>query len=141
MTPAQPGDKVQVHYTGKTEDEVFDTSEGRDPLEFTVGEGQVIPGFDDAVTGMEVGDSKTVTLPPEDAYGPRQEGLEAEIPKAQLPETLDPERGDLLEVADQQGGRHTVQVVAAEGDSITVDQNHPLAGKTLTFDIELVDIE
>lgn len=141
MTPAQPGDKVQVHYTGKTDDEVFDTSEGRDPLEFTVGEGQVIPGFDEAVEGMEKGDEKTITLPPEDAYGPRQDGLEMEIPKAQLPDDLNPERGDLLEVADGQGGRGTVEVVATEGDSITVDRNHPLAGKTLTFDIEVVDIE
>jgi peptidylprolyl isomerase len=141
MTQAQRGDKVKVHYTGKLDDgTVFDSSEGREPLEFTLGQGQVIPGFEEGVVGMEPGDSKTLNIPPEQAYGPhRPEGV-FEIERSEIPPSIPLQEGMRLQ-ANQQGGR-TVELTVVEFDDskVTLDGNHPLAGKDLTFDIELVEI-
>jgi len=141
MTQATAGDKVRIHYTGRLDDGTqFDTSEGRDPLEFKLGEGGIIPGFEKAVDGMEVGESKSVTIPPEEAYGERHEQLVQEVPKSALPEEIDPAVG--MQLQSQTPDGQTMQLVVTEvGDeAITVDANHPLAGKNLNFDIELVEI-
>ncbi|MAF85055.1 MAG: peptidylprolyl isomerase [Dehalococcoidales bacterium] len=139
---AKDGDTVKVHYTGTLEDgTTFDTSVGREPLEFTLGEGRVIPGFEEAVKGMQVGQSKTVTIPPERAYGLRLDDLVLVIEREQLPENLDPEVGQQLQM-QQADARTTVVVVTDVSETtITVDANHPLAGKGLTFEIELVEIK
>ena len=141
MTDAKSGDTVRIHYTGTLDDgSTFDSSKGRDPLEFKLGSGQVIPGFDTAVTGMSVGDSKTVTLPPEEAYGAHNpDGVQA-FPRANIPADIPLEIGTQLQMQTPQG--QPVQVVVAEvtEDSVMLDANHPLAGKALTFAIELVEI-
>ncbi|MBN1368897.1 MAG: peptidylprolyl isomerase [Dehalococcoidaceae bacterium] len=138
---AQNGDTVKVHYTGTLEDgSVFDSSLGRDPLEFTLGEGSVIPGFESAVNGMKIGDSKTVTIPCEQAYGQRDDNQLIEIPKSQLPENLNPAVGQQLQMQTMEGQVLVVTVTRVDDESITVDANHPLAGKDLTFKIELVEI-
>ena len=141
MTDAKSGDTVRIHYTGTLDDgSTFDSSKGRDPLEFKLGSGQVIPGFDTAVTGMSVGDSKTVTLPPEEAYGAHNpDGVQA-FPRANIPADIPLEIGTQLKMQTPQG--QPVQVVVAEvtEDSVMLDANHPLAGKALTFAIELVEI-
>jgi len=141
MTQAKRGDTVRIHYTGKLSDGTqFDSSAGKDPLEFSLGSGQVIPGFDDAVDGMNVGDSKTVTIPPEQAYGQKHEQLIQDVPKQALPEDITPEVGMQLQ-SKSPDGRVLHLVVTNVGDeTITVDGNHPLAGEDLTFDIELVGI-
>lgn len=140
MAKAQAGSTVRVHYTGRLEDgTVFDSSEGRDPLEFEVGGGQVIAGFDEAVTGMEPGEEQTVTIPAEQAYGPRRDELLLEVPREQFPSDLDPQEGQRLQM--QQGGQVAVVTVAEVGeDAVTIDANHPLAGRDLTFDLQLVEV-
>jgi len=141
MSQATAGNKVKIHYTGTLEDgSRFDSSEGRDPLEFELGSGQVIPGFDKAVEGMSVGESKSVTIPPEDAYGPRQEQAIQEVPKSALPEDLVPVEGMTLQAQNQNQQPVQLTVTSVSEDSITVDGNHPLAGKALNFDISLVEI-
>jgi peptidylprolyl isomerase len=141
MTQAKSGDTVKIHYTGTLDDGTqFDSSAGRDPLQFTLGSGQVIPGFDKAVEGMTVGDSKTVNIPAEDAYGQRQEQMVQDVPRTALPENLDPVEGMALQAKGQDGQVINLTVTSVADDSITVDGNHPLAGKALNFDIELVDI-
>lgn len=141
MTRAKNGDTVRVHYTGKLEDgSVFDSSEQRDPLEFTVGSGQVIPGFESAVTGMAVGESKSATLPPEEAYGPHREELMATVDKEQLPDDLDVAVGQRLQVQQPDGRRLVVSVAEIGDKTVTLDANHELAGKTLTFELKLVDV-
>ncbi|WP_462251377.1 FKBP-type peptidyl-prolyl cis-trans isomerase [Ekhidna sp.] len=138
---AKANDKVKVHYTGKlTSGEVFDSSEGRDPLEFTVGGGQMIKGFDEAVNGMELKEKKTVTIPSAEAYGERREELIQEVPKDQLPEDMNPEVGQKLVATNDLGHQTYVSVTAVTDQVITVDANHELAGKDLVFDIELVEI-
>lgn len=141
MTEAQAGNTVKVHYTGRFEDgTVFDSSEGRDPLEFTLGEGQVIDGFNDAVEGMSPGESKTTTIAPERGYGPRTDEMLIDVERDQFPDEIDPEIGMQLQVQGQ-GGQLIPVVVAEVGEeSVTLDANHPLAGRELIFDIELVDI-
>lgn len=141
MAEAKSGDTVSIHYTGRLEDgTVFDTSEDRDPLEFTLGEGNVIPGFEEAVEGMEEGQSKTASIPSDQAYGQRRDDLVLSVAKEQLPPDLDPEVGQRLQM--QAGDGQTFQVVISEveEESVEVDANHPLAGEDLTFDIELVEI-
>lgn len=140
MTQAHTGDTVRVHYTGKLGDgEVFDSSRDRDPLEFTLGGGQVIAGFDDAVTGMKPGDEKTVTIPAEQAYGPRRDEMVGEVPRAQFPPNIEPQVGQQLQM--QQNGQNFVVTVADVSDEVVrLDANHPLAGKDLTFELELVEI-
>jgi peptidylprolyl isomerase len=141
MSQARPGDTVKIHYTGTLNDGTeFDSSSGRDPLEFTVGSGQVISGFDKAVEGMAVGDSKTVEIPPEEAYGPRHDQMVQDVPKHALPDDLEPAEGMALQARGQDGQVINLTITAVGDDSITVDGNHPLAGKSLNFDIQLVDI-
>lgn len=141
MAEAKNGDTVSIHYTGRLEDgTVFDTSENKDPLEFTLGEGNVIPGFEKAVEGMEEGETRTETIVSDEAYGERRDDLVLSVSKQQLPDDLDPQVGQRLQM--QAGDGQTFQVVISEveSDSVEVDANHPLAGEDLTFDIELVEI-
>jgi len=141
MARAKYGDTVKVHYTGRLDDgTVFDTSANGDPLQFTIGSGQIIPGFEQAVVGMNPGESKTVKIPAEDAYGQRREDLIIEVEKSQLPEGLKPEVGLQLQ-SRQPDGRIVVLTIADMTEShVTLDANHPLAGKDLTFEIQLVEI-
>lgn len=141
MNTAKAGDTVRIHYTGKLEDGTrFDSSEGRDPLEFSLGGGQVIPGFDNAVEGMSVGEKKSVTIQPEEAYGPRHDQLIQDVPRDQLPDDMAPAVGMELQARNENGQVMRFAVTAVDDTSITVDGNHPLAGKPLNFDIELVAI-
>lgn len=141
MQTVKKGDTIRVHYTGKlTSGELFDTSEGRDPLEFQVGSGHVIRGFDDGVLDMEVGDKRTVQIPVDQAYGPRNEELIMDFPTDRLPEDLKPEVGMQLQLNNEQGQTFPVVVRSISEASITLDGNHPLAGEELIFDIELVEI-
>jgi peptidylprolyl isomerase len=141
MTQAKTGDTVRIHYTGTLDDGTqFDSSAGRDPLEFAVGSGQVIPGFDRAVEGMGVGENKTVQIAPDEGYGERHEQLVQDVPKSALPENIDPQIGMRLQASGQDGRVMQLVVTKIAEDSITVDGNHPLAGKTLNFEIELVEI-
>lgn len=142
MAQAKSGDKVKVHYTGKLDDgTVFDSSAGRDPLEFTLGAGQVIHGFDKGVTGMDVGESKSVNIPSDEAYGPRHEGMMIDVPRSEFPPEINPAVGDHLQMRQQSGQLVNVVVSNVSDETVTLDANHPLAGKDLTFDIELVDVE
>ena len=141
MSQAKSGDTVRIHYTGTLDDGTeFDSSAGRDPLEFSLGGGQVIPGFDSAVTGMSVGDSKTVTISPDDGYGPRHEQLVQQVPKSTLPEDIEPAIGMHLQSQTPDGQVMNLVVVEVAEESITLDANHPLSGQALTFAIELVEI-
>ena len=141
MTQAKSGDTVRIHYTGTLDDGTqFDSSAGRDPLEFALGAGQVIPGFDNAVDGMAVGDSKTVTIPVEEAYGERHEQLVQQVSRDALPDEIEPAVGMQLQSQSPEGQVMMLVVTEVGNESITVDANHPLAGQALTFDIELVEI-
>jgi len=138
---AKNGDVVRVHYTGTLGDgTVFDTSIEREPLEFTLGGGQVIPGFEQAVIGMKVGESKKVTIPAEEAYGPRHDDLIMVMERERLPEGSDPMVGQQFQMMREDGEIIVVTVVEVSETMITIDANHPLAGKDLTFEIELVEI-
>ncbi len=138
---AKTNDKVKVHYTGKlTSGEVFDSSKGREPLEFTVGGGQMIKGFDEAVNGMEMNEQITVTIPSAEAYGEKREDLIQEISRDQLPEDMQPEIGQKLVATNDLGHQTQVAVTEVTNETITVDANHELAGKDLVFEIELVGI-
>jgi peptidylprolyl isomerase len=143
LSTVKDGDTVKVHYTGKLNDgSVFDSSEDREPLEFTLGEGQLIPGFEDAVTGMEEGDSTTVNIPSDDAYGERRDDLELEVAKDELPDNVDPEEGMQLQMQQQESEQAIpVEITDVEDEKVKLDANHPLAGKDLTFDIELLEIK
>jgi len=141
MSQAKPGDTVRIHYTGTLDDGTqFDSSTGRDPLEFTIGSGQVIPGFDKAVEGMTVGDSKSVNIAANDAYGPRHAQMVQQVPKTALPGDLEPLEGMTLQARGNDGQVINLTVTAVGDEHITVDGNHPLAGRDLNFDIELVEI-
>lgn len=141
MTQAKSGDTVRIHYTGKLDDGTqFDSSSGREPLEFELGSGQVIPGFDGAVEGMSVGDTKSVRLEPAEAYGDRHEQLIQEVPRSALPDEINPEVGMALQSQSPDGQVARLTVTAVTEQSITVDANHPLAGQALSFDLELVEI-
>ena len=138
---AKNGDTVKVHYKGTLEDgSVFDTSRGREPLEFILGSGSMIVGFDKAVNGMQVGEINTVTIPADEAYGPHREELVLVIERDKLPEGLEPTIGQQLEMSQPDGRTVIVVVIDVSEASITVDANHTLAGKDLTFEIELVEI-
>ena len=142
MQQVQQGDKVKVHYHGKlTDGTTFDSSEGREPLEFEVGAGAVIPGFDNGVMGMTVGDKKTVNIPAEEAYGPKVDELVMDFPKERFPDDMQPEIGMQLMMNNGSGQQFPVTIVEVKDEIITLDANHQLAGKDLVFDIELVDIE
>lgn len=141
MSQAKSGDTVKIHYTGTLDDgSEFDSSTGREPLEFSLGGGQVIAGFDSAVDGMSVGDSKTVTIPPGEAYGERHNQLIQEVPKTSLPDDMKPEVGMQLQSQSPDGQVMNLVIAEVKEESITVDANHPLAGQALTFAIELVEI-
>jgi peptidylprolyl isomerase len=139
---AKAGDTVQVNYTGKLADgTVFDSSVGGQPLQFTLGSGQVIPGFDKAVTGMRVGEKKTVTILAADAYGQRRDNLIAEVSRSQLPSDMTPQVGMELQSTAKDGSTMVVTITkVTDNTSVTIDANHPLAGKDLTFELELVKI-
>lgn len=135
------GNTVQVHYTGRLEDGwVFDSSVERGPLQFQLGVGQMIPGFEKAVLGMKVGEKKTVTIPSDEAYGPRRDDMVVEVPREQLPSDITPEVGLLLETTRPDGGTIIVIITKVTDTTVTIDANHPLAGKDLIFEIELVKI-
>jgi FKBP-type peptidyl-prolyl cis-trans isomerase 2 len=139
---AKNDDTVQVDYTGKLGDgTVFDTSVGREPLEFTLGAGQMIPGFEKAVLGMKVGEKKTVTIPANEAYGPRSDDQIMEVPREKLPSGLTPKVGQQLGIRRQDGGTSITTITSVSDNTVTIDANHPLAGKDLTFEIELVKIQ
>jgi len=141
MTQVKDGDKVRVHYHGKLRTgETFDSSEGREPLEFTVGSGQVIKGFDNGVMGMNVGDKKTVEIPVDEAYGEKSQEMVVEFPKNQFPPDLNPEVGMQLMMNNGAGQSFPVTVTEVREESVVLDANHPLAGQDLIFDIELVEI-
>lgn len=142
MTKVKKGDQVSVHYTGKlTNGEQFDSSTGRDPLSFTVGAGQMIKGFDDAVLGMEVGEKKVVSISPKEAYGEKNDEAIIEFPKVNVPAEMALEVGMKLQLQDQSGRPFPVVVSEIKDEVIVLDANHELAGKELVFDIELVEIK
>ena len=141
MTQAKDGDTVRISYTGTlTDGTVFDTSEGRDPLEFTIGSGQIIPGLDKAMPGMSVGDTKRVEIGVMEAYGPSHSDRVIEVPIEDLPEDIPREVGITLAMQGPDGQQMPVRVTAVSETKMTLDANHPLAGKDLTFAIELVEI-
>jgi peptidylprolyl isomerase len=135
------GDTVSAHYTGRIENgEIFDSSSGRRPLTFTVGRKQVVRGFEEAVVGMTVGEKKTVVIAPEFAYGPRQVELIVDIPKSTIPEDMELEQGMMLELVDPQGSKISAEVFEILDEVVKMDLNHFLAGKTLVFDIEIIEV-
>jgi peptidylprolyl isomerase len=141
MEQVKDGDVVRVHYTGKlTNGEQFDSSKGREPLEFTVGAGQMIKGFDAAMPGMSVGEKKTINILPDDAYGQKDEHAIIEFPKANIPPDMKLEPGMQLQLRNENGQPFPVTVAEIKDDVIVLDANHSLAGKELVFDIELIEI-
>ncbi len=141
MAQAKKGDKVQVNYKGYLEDgTICDSSEGKTPLDVVLGSGSVIPGFDAALTGMAVGDKKTVKIPMEQAYGPHNAEMVMQVPKSQVPPDLKPEVGQKLQVGGAAGEVMMVEVIDVTDEFVILDANPPLAGKDLTFDLELVGI-
>jgi peptidylprolyl isomerase len=138
---AKAGDTVKIHYTGTLKDGTqFDSSVGKDPLQFTLGSGQVIKGFDDAVTGMKVGEKKTVTIPAAQAYGAYRDDLVFEVEKTKLPSSITPVVGMQLQMTQNDGSKVTVTIKTINATTLTLDANSPMAGKDLTFALELVEI-
>jgi peptidylprolyl isomerase len=138
---AKEGDVVKVHYTGKLKDKsIFDSSQDGDPLEITLGTGQVIPGFEKAVVGMDVGDAKTVEIAAKDAYGSYRDELVVEIDKERIPEDLSVKVGQQLVLRQAEGPPIRVTVTDMSEQSVTLDANHPLAGQDLTFEVQLMEI-
>lgn len=135
------GDTVAVHYTGTLQNgEVFDTSEGQEPIVFEVGAGQIIPGFEDAIVGLSEGESTQVTLPPAEAYGERQEDFTQAVPIEEFGEELTVDEGDMITMQTPDGQIVPATIVEITDDTVVLDMNHPLAGETLTFDITVVEI-
>ena len=142
LAVAKDGNTVKVHYTGKLDDgTIFDTSVEREPLEFTIGASQMIPGFEGAVMGMQVGQVKTVTIPAEEAHGPHNEDMVSVVDRDKLPENRNPMVGQQLEKQQENGSMAVLVVIDVSDTTITLDANHPLVGKALTFEIELLEIE
>jgi len=142
MQQAKKGDTVKIHYHGKlTDGTTFDSSKGREPLEFELGSGMVIPGFDNGVTGMSVGETKTINIPAAEAYGEANPEMIMEYPKAQFPADLTPEIGMQLAMHNGAGQQFNVAIIDIKEESVVLDANHPLAGKELIFDLELVAIQ
>ena len=142
MTQAKDGDNVKIHYKGKLDDgSVFDSSEGKDPLEFKVGEGNIIPGVEEAVVGMAPEETKETTVPPEKAYGEYRDDMVIEVERSQFPEHITPELGQQLELKQSEGENIVVTVTDVGEEKVTLDANHPLAGKDLTFEITLKEID
>ncbi len=141
MAQAKTGDTIRVHYTGELDDgTVFDSSRGREPLQFTIGGGQIIPGFDRAVVGMQPGDSKTERIPCADAYGPHRAEMMVEVDRSMVPDDVELEIGQQLELRGKDGTAVPVRVAELTDAKVKLDGNHPLAGKDLIFNIELVEI-
>ena len=141
MQQVKSGDKVKVHYHGRlVNGETFDSSEGRSPLEFELGSGMVIKGFDDGVTGMAVGEKKTINIPVDEAYGPKNEEMLIEMPKDRFPKEMEIEIGMPLSMSNGSGQNFQVVVIEIKEDAVVLDANHPLAGQDLIFDLELVEI-
>jgi len=141
MVQAKAGDTVRVHYSGFLDDgTIFDSSLEREPFEFTLGEGMVIPGFEDAVVGMDVGETKTVNIPSDKAYGPYRDELLVSVERSQVPPDIEPDVGLELQIRTPEGTVTNVTITEMDEDSITLDANHPLAGKDLIFEIKLVEI-
>jgi peptidylprolyl isomerase len=141
MAQAKNGDTVKVHYTGKLDDgTIFDTSADREPMQFTIGEGQLIPDFEQAVIGMSPGESKTVQIPSDNAYGPHHEEMVMVVDRKEFPENLEPKVDQMLQVSRQDGHTFAVKVTDVSEAKVTLDANHPLAGQDLTFDIQLSEI-
>ena len=141
MASAQAGDTVRVHYTGKLDDgTVFDSSAGSDPIEFVIGDHQVIPGFEDGVMGMAIGETKTITIPFDQAYGAYDDELVLDVPRAQFPDHITPEIGEALQLQQPDGNVITVIISEVSDESVTLDANHPLAAEDLTFDLQLAEI-
>ncbi len=141
MAAAEQGNTVRVHYSGFLNDgTIFDSSLERDPLELTIGEKMVIPGFEAAVLGMEIGGTKTVAIPPAEAYGERDEQMVAVIERSRVPDNIDPQPGAVLQITSPEGGDAQVVVTEVNDETITLDGNHPLAGKELIFELKLVEI-
>ena len=141
MATAGIGDTVKVHYTGSfTDGTQFDCSQDGPPLEFTIGSGQIVPGFEEAVVGMQPGESKSTTISPDKAYGPYRDELTVEVKRTDLPPDLDPEIGQRLQLENPEGRTIVVLVTDVNESSVRLDANHPLAGKGLVFEISLVEI-
>lgn len=141
MEVAKKGNRVKVHYTGKLQDgTIFDSSIEREPLEFVVGDGNMIKGFDKAVEGMQKGETVTANIPSSEAYGERRADMMVDVPIDQVPENINPTVGQQLSIQQANGQAMPVVVTAVSEDKITLDANHPLAGKDLTFEINLVEI-
>jgi peptidylprolyl isomerase len=141
MTQAKEGDTVKIHYTGRLQDgSEFDSSSGREPLQFSIGSGQVVPGFEEAVTGMKVGEKKTAEIPCDKAYGERDPSMVMEVERRYVPAEINPEVGQRLEMGSPSGELLVVTVIEVNDENIILDANPPLAGENLTFDIELVEI-
>ena len=141
MTTAATGDTVRIHYSGRlTNGTPFDSSEGRAPLEFTLGQGQVIKGLEQHVTGMETGARSTVTIPVADAYGPRRDDAIQQLDRAKVPSGIDLQIGTQLQARTADGGMLPITVVGVDEQSVTVDANHPLAGQDLVFEVELIEV-
>lgn len=141
MQEVKKGDTIRVHYHGKlTDGTTFDSSEGRSPLEFEVGSGMVIPGFDEGVTGMKVGDKKTIHIPAEEAYGPVQNDMFMEFPLNRFPEDMKPEVGMTLNMSNGSGDQFPVIITEIGEETAILNANHPLAGQDLIFDLELIEI-
>jgi peptidylprolyl isomerase len=141
MAQAKPGDTVKIHFTGKMQDDtVVETSEDRGPLEFKIGEGDVISGLEQGIIGMQVGDKKTLTISPEEAFGPPRDELMVDLNKDDIPEGIKLAVGVHLNIQASDGQTFKVKVVDVKEDTVTLDANHPLAGVTLIFDVELIEI-
>jgi FKBP-type peptidyl-prolyl cis-trans isomerase 2 len=141
MTQAKQGDTVRIHYTGKFDDgSVFDSSQGRDPLEFEIGSGNIIPGVEEAVIGMKPEETKEAAIPPEKAYGQYRDDMVIEVEKSQFPEHITPQTGQELELNQSDGQNVKVLVTNVGEEKVTLDANHPLAGRDLTFEITLEQI-
>ncbi len=141
MTQAAAGNTVRFHYTGTLEDgSVFDSSEGRDPLEFELGSGSIIPGLDRAIAGMSAGEQKTVTIPSAEAYGDYQPQARQDVPREQIPDHIPLDEGTMLQMQTPDGRQIPVKVTSVSDSTVTLDANHPLAGKDLTFAVEVVSV-
>jgi len=141
MERAKSGDKVRIHFTGKTQEgDVFASSHGNEPLEFKIGEGNLLPGIEKAVEGMGKGEQKTVTLSPEEGYGERHDELILDVNRAEFPKEFQPEVGMHLQVPQPDGSFVIFEVLDVSNNSVKIDANHPLAGKILTFDLHLLEI-
>ena len=142
MAEAKNGDTVMVHYTGTLEDgTIFDSSIDREPLQFTLGKGQLIKGFEEAVIGMSVGETKSVRIPSDEAYGSHREDLLLKFNKSDFPPDIEPKGGLVINLVSPDGRNLLATITEISGDSVTLDANHPLAGKDLTFNIDLVEVE